>query len=164
MRSCGQIIRDAGWQEAATRGSNFALSEKERAGMDKSIGQYIRERREQFGISLRGFAKILSISPTYLSDLELGRRTITRRLTARIAWEISQRLLEIDPSAYSDNGIAWLSEFQRMAIVSNILPVEYYKLMDIRNVIKEKGKAKDKLRKIEDIVRSAFYDDYESRL
>lgn len=38
------------------------------------IGMMIRSRREKAGMSLRAMAKWMSISPTYLSDMERGRR------------------------------------------------------------------------------------------
>lgn len=40
----------------------------------KSIGAAVRARREESGMSLRSAAKWMSISPTYLSDLERGIR------------------------------------------------------------------------------------------
>ena len=41
----------------------------------KTLGQRIRELREQKDLSLREFAtKILHVSPAFLSDIELGRR------------------------------------------------------------------------------------------
>lgn len=38
---------------------------------------YLRKRREDAGISLRGFSRRLKLSPSYLSDVELGRRPST---------------------------------------------------------------------------------------
>lgn len=40
----------------------------------KEIGRMIRERREKAEMSLRSMAKWMSISPTYLSDMERGLR------------------------------------------------------------------------------------------
>lgn len=39
-----------------------------------SFGLYIKSRREEVGLSLRQCAKKLSISATYLSDIEHGKR------------------------------------------------------------------------------------------
>ncbi|MBI4090739.1 MAG: helix-turn-helix transcriptional regulator [Candidatus Komeilibacteria bacterium] len=39
-----------------------------------SLGQYIRELRDQRDLSLREFAKKLGCSAAFLSDIELGRR------------------------------------------------------------------------------------------
>ena len=41
------------------------------------IGRAVRSRREAIGLSLRGMAKWLSISPTHLSDLERGLKPWT---------------------------------------------------------------------------------------
>lgn len=41
--------------------------------MDK-FGTYISEKRKQKGLSLRKMAQLLDITPSYLSDIEKGRR------------------------------------------------------------------------------------------
>ena len=40
----------------------------------KKFGEYIEERRKKAGITLRGLAGILEIAPSYMSDIEKGRR------------------------------------------------------------------------------------------
>ena len=40
----------------------------------KTLGQYIRELREEKDLSLREFAKRLGLSAPFVSDIELGRR------------------------------------------------------------------------------------------
>lgn len=47
-------------------------------------GTTLRQLRLDAGISLRGMAKILSLSPPFLSDCELGRRNL--KLSAQIAF------------------------------------------------------------------------------
>lgn len=42
--------------------------------MDKDFGQFIKEKREEKQISLREMAGKLGIAPSYLSDIEKGRR------------------------------------------------------------------------------------------
>ena len=50
-------------------------------------GALVRERRLETGISLRAFAKQLEISPSYLSDLERGRRNWSESFwTAAMQW------------------------------------------------------------------------------
>ncbi len=39
---------------------------------DKPFGQVLRERRIEKGFSLRKFAELVSVSPTYLSQVEQG--------------------------------------------------------------------------------------------
>jgi ribosome-binding protein aMBF1 (putative translation factor) len=40
----------------------------------RACGLWVRRAREEAGISLRALAAKLKISPSYLSDLELGKR------------------------------------------------------------------------------------------
>lgn len=40
----------------------------------KKFGEFIEERRKKAGITLRGLAGILEIAPSYMSDIEKGRR------------------------------------------------------------------------------------------
>ncbi len=41
---------------------------------EHSFGQFVRQRREELGKSVRGFATELGITPVYLSDIERGNR------------------------------------------------------------------------------------------
>lgn len=49
----------------------------------EGLGKYIREQREPF-ISLRGFAKQMNISASYLSDIELGKRSVSKAMVLRL--------------------------------------------------------------------------------
>ena len=40
----------------------------------KKFGEFIEERRKNAGITLKGLAAILDIAPSYMSDIEKGRR------------------------------------------------------------------------------------------
>lgn len=42
--------------------------------MEITFGAYVKEKRSQIGISLRELAQRLDITPSYLSDIEKGRR------------------------------------------------------------------------------------------
>ena len=42
--------------------------------MNKSLGEFLREKREKIGISLREAARRAGLSPAFLSDIEWGRR------------------------------------------------------------------------------------------
>lgn len=55
-----------------------------------SLGQYIRELRDQRDLSLREFAKQLGCSAPFLSDIELGRRFPSETMLQDIA-----RLLKV---------------------------------------------------------------------
>lgn len=51
------------------------------SGIDHSAtGESMRQLREAEGLSLRALAKRMSLSPSYLSDLEHGRRHWNERL------------------------------------------------------------------------------------
>ena len=41
---------------------------------DRSFGRFVRQRREEVGLTVRGMAAELEMSPAYLSDIEKGNR------------------------------------------------------------------------------------------
>ena len=53
--------------------------------MTKTLGQLIRELREQKDLSLREFAEKLGVSAPFLSDIELGKRNPSNKVLSRIA-------------------------------------------------------------------------------
>jgi len=53
--------------------------------MMKTLGERIRELREEKDLSLRESAKKLNVSAAFLSDIELGRRFPSDDVLARIA-------------------------------------------------------------------------------
>ena len=52
---------------------------------DLPFGEYVRERREQVGKTLRGLAAELDISGAYLHDIENGKRRAPERLLEKMA-------------------------------------------------------------------------------
>jgi transcriptional regulator with XRE-family HTH domain len=50
-----------------------------------TLGERIRERRLELGITLREFARRVDVSAPYLTDLEAGRRNPGPEVLARIA-------------------------------------------------------------------------------
>ncbi len=61
-------------------------------GSHKPFGKYLREKRVAKGYSLRRFAELLGVSPTYLSHVEQGK--IDSPLTARLAHRAAELLGE----------------------------------------------------------------------
>jgi transcriptional regulator with XRE-family HTH domain len=53
--------------------------------MEISLGQRIRELRDKAGLSLRKLADQIDISSPFLSDIELGRRFPSAKISARLA-------------------------------------------------------------------------------
>ncbi len=53
--------------------------------MVKTLGQRVRELREERDFSLRELARKLDVSAAFLSDVELGRRHPSEKVLARIA-------------------------------------------------------------------------------
>lgn len=47
--------------------------------MDKSFGEFLKEKRRALGISQRVFAKMIGISYSYISSLETGKRPAPSR-------------------------------------------------------------------------------------
>ena len=41
---------------------------------ERTFGKFVRQRREELGKTVRGFAAELNITPAYLSDIEKGNR------------------------------------------------------------------------------------------
>jgi len=60
----------------------------------KTLGDLIRNRRKQSGLSLRSAARWMSISPAYLSDLERGLRpwSLARLEDAGNVLDMAERL------------------------------------------------------------------------
>jgi transcriptional regulator with XRE-family HTH domain len=50
-----------------------------------TLGQKIRELREEKDLSLRDLAKMIEVSPAFLSDIELGRRYPSDKTLASIS-------------------------------------------------------------------------------
>ena len=50
------------------------------------LGAYVRSERTKYGdVSLRLFAKTVGVSASYMSDVELGRRKVSKEMIRRIA-------------------------------------------------------------------------------
>lgn len=62
------------------------------AGSHKPFGAYLREKRLAKGYSLRRFAELLGVSPTYLSHVEQGK--VDSPLTAKLAHRAAELLGE----------------------------------------------------------------------
>jgi HTH-type transcriptional regulator, competence development regulator len=66
-------------------------------GKNVPFGAYLRERRVIKGFSLRRFAELLNVSPTYLSHVEQGK--VESPVTARLAHRAAE-LLEENPDEF----------------------------------------------------------------
>lgn len=62
------------------------------AASHKPFGAYLREKRLAKGYSLRRFAELLGVSPTYLSHVEQGK--VDSPLTAKLAHRAAELLGE----------------------------------------------------------------------
>jgi transcriptional regulator with XRE-family HTH domain len=51
----------------------------------KTLGQYIRERRDELDLSLREFARKIECSASFVSDMELGRRYPSKEVLKNMA-------------------------------------------------------------------------------
>jgi transcriptional regulator with XRE-family HTH domain len=51
----------------------------------KGLGDYIRGKRSEIGLSLRALARQVKVTPGFLSDVELGRRLPSEKVLSRIA-------------------------------------------------------------------------------
>lgn len=55
--------------------TNHLANEDFGKGANSAFGEYVRQRREAIGKTLRGLAGEIGISPAYLSDIEKGNRS-----------------------------------------------------------------------------------------
>lgn len=93
--------------------------EKTQAEKQKELGTFIRTHREATGYSLRQFAGLLKLSPSYLSDVELGRRTLTKSKMRQIATLLkATRSLDEPPLYQSMLMISGKMSVERMALLS----------------------------------------------
>ena len=64
------------WLRDGSEAHNIPIKARQSWRHDELIiGRLIRERREKVGMSLRSAAGWMSVSPTYLSDMERGLRS-----------------------------------------------------------------------------------------
>jgi transcriptional regulator with XRE-family HTH domain len=61
----------------------------------ENLGSYIRKRRETLDFSLREFAKKLSCSAAFISDIELGRRHPSDKVLADIAKALDVKIEDL---------------------------------------------------------------------
>lgn len=66
-------------------------------GHAQTFGSFMRQKREEKGITVRGLATMLGITPAYVSDLEKGNRAAPRRNSPKDLLErICQILMSTD--------------------------------------------------------------------
>ncbi|MBI4766597.1 MAG: helix-turn-helix transcriptional regulator [Deltaproteobacteria bacterium] len=107
----------------------------------KTLGEYIRELREEKDLSLRELAKKLKISAPFLSDIELGHRYPSDKVLGGLA-----RILDIplkDLKAYDTRPP--VKDLKRMAAAEPLYGVAF------RKVVNDKISAKKLLELIEEI-------------
>lgn len=92
--------------------------------MGQTFGSFVRQHRQAMGMTLRGLAARLGISPVYMSNIETDRRTApTQEYLEKLAKE-----LRLDKAGYEEMlDLAAKSKAQR---VSSDLP-EYIMERDI---------------------------------
>ena len=79
------------------------------------FGYYVRERRQELGITVRALAEMLGISPAYMSDIEKGNRMAPLdyldQLAAILAIEEDEREFFIDLSGCSHSNWPEINEY-----------------------------------------------------
>ncbi len=68
----------------------------------KALGEFIREKREAAGLSLRELARRVEITAPFLSDIELGRRAPAEKNLSLIAKELGIPLEEMQQYDHRD--------------------------------------------------------------
>ena len=122
---------------------------------NQTIGQYIRECREQIRMTLIEFAKRVELSKSYVSDVERGNRTVTSKRLAHMAYVIAE-------SKYWGSGQVderWLTIYHIMLQKSNLMSPYLKALKQIEDILDSKSKKKQKLYDIMGLVKLAYFDD-----
>lgn len=99
----------------------------------KTLGERIRELREEKDISLREFAKKLGVSPAFLSDIELGRRFPSDEVLTRIAKELGESVERLK----AHDTRPPVEELKRLAAANPLMGVA------LRRVVEKKVSASD---------------------
>lgn len=92
----------------------------------KTLGQRIRELREEKDISLRELAKQLEVSPAFVSDIELGRRFPSNKVLANLANILNttvEKLQQFDTRPP-------VEDLKRMATSNPLYGVAFRKVVD----------------------------------
>lgn len=115
---------------------------------NETFGERVRQRREEKKISLRKFAEMVDVSPTYISQIERGEFSPPKeekiRLMAQILGENEDELLSLANKVSSDlpaiiqKHPKEVATFLRTA--SNLSPEQWKKLT--KDIEKQTGKGK----------------------
>ena len=113
----------------------------------KTLGQRIRELREQKDFSLRELAKKLEVSAAFLSDIELGRRFPSEKVLLIIAQKLDTTTEEL--RKYDTRPP--VEDLKRLTISDPLYGVAFRKVIDeeisaqdLINFAEEKSKRKKK--------------------
>jgi transcriptional regulator with XRE-family HTH domain len=103
----------------------------------KTLGQRIRELREQKDLSLRELAKKIGVSAAFLSDVELGRRYPSEKGLLSIAQKLETTLEDL--REYDTRPP--VEDLKRLAITNPLYGVAFRRMID--RVIDEKISPQD---------------------
>lgn len=114
----------------------------------KTLGQRIRELREQKDSSLRDFAKNLGVSAAFLSDIELGRRYPSEKVLLSIAQKLDTTIEDL--RKYDTRPP--VEDLKRLTVSNPLYGVAFRKVIDRKisaqdliNFADKKSKRKKKL-------------------
>ena len=78
--------------------------------LPKTLGEFIRKKRDELDISLRELARRLDVSAPFISDVELGRRYPGEEILAKMAAEFKITVEELKKFDHRES----LAEFKRV--------------------------------------------------
>ena len=87
----------------------------------KSLGEFIRGKRDELDLSLRELARRLEITPPYLSDIELGKRYPSEPIMAKLADFLKVSIEELKMFDHRES----LSELKRLLEQNTSLNVAF---------------------------------------
>lgn len=109
----------------------------------KTLGQRIRERREELDLSLREFAKQLGCSPPFVSDVEYGRRFPSSDMLGEMARVLKLDIEELkahDPRPPLDEIRRMAERDPRYAMAFRTLVEKNYTADELQRLVSSKRK------------------------
>jgi transcriptional regulator with XRE-family HTH domain len=87
----------------------------------KTLGEFLRSKRDELDISLRELARQLEITPPFLSDIELGKRYPSEPVMAKLANFFQMRIEDLKSFDHRES----LSDLKRLLEQNSNLNVAF---------------------------------------
>lgn len=120
---------------------------------DLSFGEYVKQRREELGKTLRSFAAEVEISPAYLSDIENGNRRAPEKFLDRFAKALQITETKELHSFYDMAGVSQKGQHQD---INNYIDDKPYARIAMRTAIDE-GLTNEDWQRLAEMIKQGKY-------